>query len=65
MLSEFFKKIPASLVDPGFGQLGGSEILSEILPMKPANIGQGPGPALGPGKFLHFYCQICILPLFF
>ena len=54
--------IKCSLADPGFGQGGGAEILSEILPTKrskvrrakQANIGQGQGLALGPWKFLHF-----------
>ena len=51
-----------TLADPGFGQGGAPEILSEILPTKRsevgrakrANIGRGPGPALGPWKLLHF-----------
>ena len=43
-----------AVVDPGFGQ-GGKKFSQDFADVvKQANIGWGPGPALGPLKLLHF-----------
>ena len=44
-----------TVADPGSGRGGGKHFSRDSADeVKQANIGQGPGPALGPWKLLHF-----------
>ena len=55
LLRKLFNCLGQPLADPGFGQGGAQNFFRDFADVaKRANIGGGPGPALGPWKLLHF-----------
>ena len=59
------RQLVDTVVDPGSGQGGAKHFSRDFADkVKQANIGRGPGPALGPLKLLHFYLSNIHSPTF-